>query len=33
MPQKRMSVQIRYFQAIARIDFVSIYGLLQDLLW
>ena len=30
---ERMSVQIRYFRAIARIDFVSVYGLLQDLLW
>jgi hypothetical protein len=26
-------VQIRYFSAIARIDFVSVYGLLNDLLW
>ena len=30
---ERMSMQIRYFRAIARIDFVSVYGLLQDLLW
>lgn len=25
--------QIRYFSAIARIDFVSVYGFLNDLLW
>lgn len=30
---ERMFVQIRYFHAIAQIDFVSVYGLLQDLLW
>uniref|UniRef100_A0ACD5GNB9 Uncharacterized protein n=1 Tax=Desertifilum tharense IPPAS B-1220 TaxID=1781255 RepID=A0ACD5GNB9_9CYAN len=30
---ERMSVQIRYFSAIARIDFLSIYELLNDLLW
>jgi hypothetical protein len=30
---ERTDVQIRYFQAIARIDFVSVYGLLNDLLW
>jgi len=30
---ERTYVQIRYFSAIARIDFVSVYGLLQDLLW
>lgn len=30
---ERTYVQIRYFRAIARIDFVSAYGLLHDLLW
>ncbi len=30
---ERTSVRIRYFSAIARIDFVSVYGLLNDLLW
>jgi hypothetical protein len=30
---ERTLVQMRYFRAIARIDFVSVYGLLQDLLW
>ncbi|XHX76563.1 MAG: hypothetical protein RBJ76_19285 [Stenomitos frigidus ULC029] len=30
---ERTAVQIRYFSAIARIDFVSVYGLLNDLLW
>ena len=30
---ERTYVQIRYFSAIARIDFVSVYGLLHDLLW
>jgi hypothetical protein len=30
---ERTYVQIRYFRAIARIDFVSVYGLLNDLLW
>ncbi|MDL5055832.1 hypothetical protein QQ056_20085 [Oscillatoria laete-virens NRMC-F 0139] len=30
---ERISVQIRYFSAIARIDFLSIYELLNDLLW
>lgn len=30
---KRTYVQIRYFSAIAKIDFVSVYGLLNDLLW
>lgn len=30
---ERAYVQIRYFSAIARIDFVSLYGLLNDLLW
>ena len=30
---ERTDVQIRYFMAITRIDFVSVYGLLQDLLW
>jgi hypothetical protein len=30
---ERTSVKIRYFSAIARIDFVSVYGLLNDLIW
>lgn len=30
---ERTYVQICYFKAIARIDFVSAYGLLNDLLW
>jgi len=30
---ERTHLQIRYFSAIARIDFVSVYGLVQDLLW
>ncbi|HEY9653999.1 MAG TPA: hypothetical protein V6C50_00780 [Crinalium sp.] len=30
---ERTYVQIRYFSAIARIDFASVYGLLNDLLW
>lgn len=30
---ERTHVQVRYFRAIARIDFVSVYGLLHDLLW
>ncbi len=30
---ERMQEQVRYFNAIARIDFVSVYGLLNDLLW
>lgn len=30
---ERIHVQVRYFSAIARIDFVSVYGLLHDLLW
>ena len=30
---ERVSVQIRYFRAIAQIDFVNVYGLLHDLLW
>ncbi|WP_199320778.1 hypothetical protein [Leptolyngbya sp. FACHB-261] len=30
---ERTYMQIRYFSAIARIDFVSVYGLLNDLLW
>jgi hypothetical protein len=30
---ERTYVQIHYFRAIARIDFVSVYGLLHDLLW
>lgn len=30
---ERMHEQLRYFNAIARIDFVGVYGLLNDLLW
>ncbi len=30
---ERIHEQIRYFNAIARIDFVGVYGLLNDLLW
>ncbi|MDX2214967.1 MAG: hypothetical protein SFY66_16890 [Oculatellaceae cyanobacterium bins.114] len=30
---ERMHEQVRYFSAIARIDFVGVYGLLNDLLW
>lgn len=30
---KRIRLQIRWFRAIARIDFVSVYGLLNELLW
>jgi len=30
---QRTHTQIRWMRAIARIDFVSVYGLLQDLLW
>ena len=30
---ERIHVQVRYFSAIARIDFVGVYGLLNDLLW
>lgn len=30
---ERMQAQVRYFNAIARIDFVHVYGLLNDLLW
>lgn len=30
---KRIRLQIRWFSAIARIDFVSVYGLLNELLW
>lgn len=30
---ERIHVKVRYFSAIARIDFVSVYGLLNDLLW
>jgi hypothetical protein len=29
----RTHEQVRYFNAIARIDFVATYGLLIDLLW
>jgi hypothetical protein len=30
---ERTYEQVRYFNAIARIDFVGAYGLLSDLLW
>lgn len=30
---QRTHVQIRCMRAISRIDFVSVYGLLNDLLW
>lgn len=30
---ERVHEQVRYFNAIARIDFVGTYGLLNDLLW
>ncbi|MBD2463678.1 hypothetical protein H6G89_22005 [Oscillatoria sp. FACHB-1407] len=30
---ERTRVQVRYFSAIARIDFVGVYRFLQDLLW
>ncbi|WP_245602845.1 hypothetical protein [Gloeothece verrucosa] len=30
---ERTHEQVRYFNAIARIDFVGVYGLLDDLLW
>jgi len=30
---ERAHVQIRYLSAISRIDFASVYGLLNDLLW
>jgi hypothetical protein len=30
---ERIREQARYLSAIARIDFVSVYGLLNDLLW
>ncbi|MGA7937529.1 MAG: hypothetical protein WCA35_28520, partial [Kovacikia sp.] len=30
---QRTHTQIRWMRAIARIDFVSVYGLLHDLLW
>lgn len=30
---ERIHEQVRYFNAIARIDFVSVYELLNDLLW
>ena len=30
---ERMHIRAWYLHAIARIDFVSIYGLLNDLLW
>jgi len=30
---ERMQEQACYFRAIARIDFVGVYGLLNDLLW
>lgn len=30
---ERIRLQLRCFRAIARIDFVHVYGLLNDLLW
>jgi len=30
---ERIREEIRYFNAITRIDFVGVYGLLNDLLW
>jgi hypothetical protein len=30
---ERIHEQVRYLNAIARIDFVGVYGLLNDLLW
>ncbi len=30
---ERIHGQVRYFKAITRIDFVGVYGLLNDLLW
>ncbi|MBW4464394.1 MAG: hypothetical protein KME07_03000 [Pegethrix bostrychoides GSE-TBD4-15B] len=30
---RRTREQVRYMQAISRIDFVGVYGLLNDLLW
>lgn len=30
---ERIHEQVRYLSAIARIDFVRVYGLLNDLLW
>lgn len=30
---KRIREQVRYLNAITRIDFVDVYGLLNDLLW
>jgi hypothetical protein len=30
---ERIHEQVRYFKAIARIDFVGVYELLDDLLW
>ncbi|MEP0821187.1 MULTISPECIES: hypothetical protein [Trichocoleus] len=30
---ERTHVRVRYFRTIARIDFVGVYGLLNDLLW
>ncbi|WP_219904733.1 hypothetical protein [Stenomitos frigidus] len=30
---ERIHAQVRYFSAISRIDFVGVYGLLNDLLW
>lgn len=29
----RVQEQVRYFRAIARIDFIGVYELLNDLLW
>ncbi len=30
---QRIHAQIRYLRALSRIDFVPVYGLLDDLLW
>jgi hypothetical protein len=30
---ERIHEQVRYLNAISRIDFVGVYGLLNDLLW
>lgn len=31
--EERIREQVRYFRAIAQIDFVGLYGLLNDCLW
>jgi len=31
--KERIEQQIRYFRAVAQIDFVGAYGFLSDLLW